>query len=138
VNIHIINGPNLNLLGIREPETYGNRNMEDCLESLRNEFKDININYFQNNVEGEIINHLQEIGFTSDGIIINPGAYTHTSVAIADALRAISTQAVEVHISNIFSREEYRKAGITTASCIGSISGFGLNGYRMALLHFIK
>jgi 3-dehydroquinate dehydratase II len=138
VEIHIINGPNLNLLGTREPETYGNENMQDCIADLKNIFSNCNLQYYQSNVEGELINYIQQHGFSANGFIINPGGYTHTSVAIADSIRAVTTPCIEVHLTNIFAREDYRKAGITTSACIGSISGFGLAGYGMALAHFVK
>ncbi len=138
VNIYIINGPNLNLLGKREPETYGNANMEDSLELWKKKYLSATIHYFQSNVEGEIINKLHEIGFKNESIIINPGGYTHTSVAIADAIAAISAPVLEVHISNVFAREDYRKVGITTSACIGSITGFGMQSYEMAIQYFLN
>lgn len=136
MNISIINGPNLNLLGKREPEIYGNRTFEDYLQSLRGQFPGIQIHYFQSNVEGELINELQRIGFEHDGIILNPGGYTHTSVAIGDAVAAIRTPVIEVHISNIYSREEYRRNSLVSAHCLGVISGLGLSGYELALRYF--
>ncbi len=132
----IINGPNLNLLGIRETSLYGNISFDDFLAKLRIEFPENNIEYFQSNVEGEIINKLQEVGFSYDGIILNAGGYTHTSVAIADAIAAIKTPVVEVHISNIFAREEYRHISLLASKCRGSISGFGLDSYRLAVESF--
>lgn len=136
--IAIINGPNLNLLGKREPEIYGNLNFGDFFESLKTEFSDLDLIYFQSNSEGEIINKLHEIGFEYDGIVLNAGAYTHTSVAIADALAAITTPAIEVHISNIHKREAFRHKSFLTANCIGIISGFGLESYKLALNYFQK
>ena len=131
--IEIINGPNLNLTGHREIETYGNTTMETMLEELRQRHPDVTIGYFQSNVEGEIINRIQEVGFSSDGIIINAGGYSHTSVAIHDALAAIPSPAIEVHISNIFAREEYRHHSLLTSACRGIICGLGLNGYKLAV-----
>lgn len=134
--IIIINGPNLNLLGKREPEIYGSCSFEDYLSELRSLYPDSQIDYFQNNVEGEIINKLQETGFSYDGIILNAGGYTHTSVAIADAIKAISTPVVEVHISNIYAREEYRRQSLIATAVKGSISGFGMDSYRLAVESF--
>ncbi|MFZ4412534.1 MAG: type II 3-dehydroquinate dehydratase [Bacteroidales bacterium] len=137
MQIIIINGPNLNLLGKRENNIYGNQSFEDYFENLCEEFKDSKIEYFQSNIEGEIIDKLHATGFTYDGIILNAGGYTHTSVAIADAVKAISTPVVEVHISNIFAREEYRHISLIAANCKGSIVGFGLDGYRLAMRSFV-
>ncbi len=134
----IINGPNLNLLGIRETSIYGNTSFEDFLITLQKKYPQIKIEYFQSNIEGEIINKLHETGFSYDGIILNAGGYTHTSVAIADAITAIKTPVIEVHISNIFSREDYRKTSLIAPNCKGSISGFGLDSYRLAIESFIK
>jgi 3-dehydroquinate dehydratase II len=136
MKIAIINGPNLNLLGIRETEIYGHRSFESYLDDLKSKFKHVEIHYYQSNVEGEIVNRLHHWGFDINGIILNAGAYTHTSVAIADAIAAIKTPVVEVHISNIFAREEYRHVSFVGAKCLGSISGFGLRGYEMALNYF--
>jgi 3-dehydroquinate dehydratase-2 len=133
----IINGPNLNLLGKREPAVYGSRSFDEYLNQLRNEFKDVQIDYYQSNVEGEIINKLQETGFDYDGIILNAGGYTHTSVAIADAVRAIDSPVVEVHITNIFAREEYRHKSYISPHAIAVLSGFGLNAYRLAIMSFM-
>ena len=130
----IINGPNLNLLGKREPEVYGHTSFEDFLGSLQAEFPDEEIEYFQSNVEGEIINKLHEAGFKSDGIIINPGGYSHTSVAIADAMKAVPARIIEVHISQVFGREEFRKTLVTAPSADGFICGLGLDVYRLAIL----
>ena len=131
--IIIINGPNLNLLGVREPSVYGNQSFIDYLGGLRKKYASIEIDYFQSNVEGEIINKLQEVGFSYDGIILNAGGYTHTSVAVADAIAAIKTPVIEVHISNIYAREEYRHHSVIAGKCKGSISGFGLDSYRLAI-----
>ncbi len=132
----IINGPNLNLLGTRETSLYGNTFFEDYLEKLRKHFPDTEIEYFQSNVEGEIINKLHHTGFSHDGIILNAGGYTHTSIAIADAVLAINTPVVEVHISNIFSRETFRHTSLIAPACSGTIAGFGLEGYRLAIESF--
>lgn len=129
----IINGPNLNLLGRREPEIYGNCSFEDYMETLKERFSQAEIDYYQSNVEGEIINKLQEVGFSYDGIILNAGGYSHTSVAIHDAIAAISTPVIEVHISNIYAREEYRRHSLLSDACQGVICGLGLDGYRYAV-----
>ena len=133
MKIIIINGPNLNLLGTREPEIYGNKNFDSFLNDLRNKYKELNIEYFQSNIEGELIDKLHNVGFSYDAIILNPGGYTHTSVAIADAIAAIETPVIEVHISNVFNREEFRRNLITTASCKAAIFGFGLDSYELAV-----
>jgi len=132
----IINGPNLNLLGIREKEIYGKKSFESYFENLSFKFPDIVLEFFQSNIEGEIINKLQEVGFSYDGIILNAAAYTHTSLAIADAVKAINTPVIEVHISNIFSREEIRHTSLIAPYCKGSISGFGLKSYELAVKSF--
>ena len=132
----IINGPNLNLLGKREKDIYGNTSFEDFFKVLTANFPDVELEYYQSNVEGELINKLHEVGFIYDGIILNSGGYTHTSVAIADAVKAIDVPVVEVHISNIFSREEFRHKSIISGVCKGSIIGFGLNSYRLAVESF--
>ena len=132
-HIIIVNGPNLNLLGKREPEIYGNRSFEDYLETLKKNFSEVQIDYYQSNVEGEIINKLHEVGFSYDGIIINAGGYSHTSVAIHDAIAAITTPVIEVHISNIYAREEYRRHSLLSDACKGVICGLGLDGYRFAV-----
>ncbi|MEI6821499.1 MAG: type II 3-dehydroquinate dehydratase [Bacteroidota bacterium] len=137
MKIIIINGPNLNLLGVREKQIYGEISFETYLDKLRNDFKDITIEYYQSNVEGELINKLHETGFTYDGIILNAGGYTHTSVAIADAIGSITTDVIEVHISNVYKREEYRHTSLIASKCKGSIIGFGLEGYSLALLSFV-
>jgi len=132
-HIAIINGPNLNLTGLREPEVYGTTTMDDCLSDLRKRFPEVELAYYQSNVEGELIDHIQQVGFSSDGIIINAGGYSHTSVALRDALLAVPAPKVEVHLSNIFAREEYRHHSLLTSACRGMICGFGLQGYEMAL-----
>lgn len=137
MHLLIINGPNLNLLGKREPGVYGNESFESYLERLKFLFPEIQIDYYQSNVEGELINKLHETGFSLDGIILNAGGYTHTSVAIADAIGAIQTPVVEVHISNIAAREEFRHKSLLTANCRGMISGFGLDSYRLAIASFL-
>lgn len=136
MKILIINGPNLNLLGKREPEIYGAGSFDNYLQELKKKFEGTEIDYFQSNVEGELINELQRVGFSYDGIILNAGAYTHTSRAIADTIASITTPVIEVHISNIFAREDYRHVSFLGSKCIGSISGFGLKSYELALLHF--
>jgi 3-dehydroquinate dehydratase-2 len=133
MKIQIINGPNLNLLGIREKSVYGETSFESFFAELRTKYSIVELDYFQSNVEGEIINKLHEVGFSYDGIILNGGGYTHTSVAISDAIAAIKTPVVEVHISNIYAREEYRHMSITGKNCKGVLTGFGLEGYRLAL-----
>ena len=133
MKIIIINGPNLNLLGTREPGIYGNRNMDDCLNDLRKDFPDIDIEYFQSNHEGELIDKMQEVGFAYDGIVLNAGAYTHTSVALLDCIRSLKTPVVEVHISNVHAREEFRNHSMISAGCKGVIAGFGLDSYRLAI-----
>lgn len=138
MKIQIINGPNLNLLGTREPGIYGNKAFTEFLECLRKSFPDIEIDYFQSNVEGEIINKIQETGFSYDGIILNAGGYTHTSVAIRDSIKAIQAPVVEVHISNIHAREEFRHQSMISAVCMGVIAGFGLDSYRLAAQALLK
>lgn len=132
-HIEIINGPNLNLTGRREPEIYGSVTMEQYLDELRHSFPKVQIGYYQSNVEGEIINRIHEVGFSADGIIINAGGYSHTSVALHDALAAVPAPAIEVHLSNIFAREEYRHHSLLTSACRGIISGLGLKGYELAI-----
>jgi 3-dehydroquinate dehydratase-2 len=131
--IAIINGPNLNLLGLREPDIYGTASFEDFLAVLQKAHPMVDFSYFQSNIEGELINELQRVGFSADGIIFNPGGYTHTSVSIGDAIAAITTPVVEVHISNIFAREDFRKISHVSAKAVGVISGLGLKGYELAL-----
>ena len=133
MKIAIINGPNLNLLGKRETDIYGNMPFEKFLELLRSKYANIEINYFQSNVEGELINEIQRIGFDYDGIILNPAGYTHTSVAIGDAIAAIKVPVVEVHISNVHAREDFRKLSHVSGKAIGSIFGLGLKGYELAI-----
>ena len=133
MKIAIINGPNLNLLGKRETDIYGNMSFEQFLESLKKKYSNIEISYFQSNVEGELINELQRVGFEYDGIIFNPGGYTHTSVAIGDAIAGIKTSVVEVHISNVHAREDFRKLSHVSAKAAGSIVGLGLKGYDLAI-----
>jgi 3-dehydroquinate dehydratase-2 len=135
--IIIINGPNLNLLGKREPEVYGYQDFESYLSVLIKIYSEVRLEYYQSNVEGELINKIHEVGFSFDAIILNPGGYTHTSVALADAIAAITTPVIEVHISNLYAREEFRHTSLTGANCAGIISGFGLRGYEMALEYAI-
>ena len=137
MKILILNGPNLNLLGTREPEIYGKEGFDSYLKTLREQFSSIQIDYFQSNVEGELINKLHEVGFSYTGIIFNAGAYTHTSIAIGDAIKAITTPVVEVHLSNVFARESYRHESFLTPFCKGCISGFGLQSYQLALQSFL-
>jgi len=138
MKLFIINGPNLNLLGKREPSVYGNQSFDQYLEELRKEFPGLHFDYFQSNVEGELINKLHEVGYSYDGIILNAGGYTHTSVAIADAISSIKTPVIEVHISNIYAREEFRHHSLIAGKCKGSISGFGMDSYRLAVESFLK
>lgn len=138
MKILLLNGPNLNLLGEREPHIYGGQSFEDYLEVLKREFPEISFVYRQSNVEGELINFLHEFRKSVQGIILNAGAYTHTSIALADAVAAISVPVIEVHLSNIFAREDFRKNSFLAARCVGSISGFGLDSYRLAVAHFRK
>ena len=133
MKIAIINGPNLNLLGKREPSIYGNQSFDDYFKLLQQKFPVIALYYYQSNIEGELINELQKLGFLYDGIVINPGGYTHTSVALGDAIAAITTPVVEVHISNIFGREDFRKLSHVSGKSIGVISGLGLKGYELAV-----
>lgn len=138
MKIAIINGPNLNLLGSRETEIYGGQSFDDYYKGLTKKYPSIQLTYFQNNVEGEIINELQRIGNDVHGIILNPGGYTHTSVAIGDAIAAVSAKVIEVHISNIFAREEFRKLSYVSSKAKAVMSGFGLRGYELALQYFIE
>lgn len=133
----IINGPNLNLLGKREPEVYGNQTFEDYFSKLQFEFKNIQLEYFQSNIEGEIIDKLQEVGFSYDGIILNAASYTHTSIGIGDAVKAIETQVIEVHISNTFKREDFRHQSFISSGAKGVILGFGLQSYSLAIHGFL-
>lgn len=135
MKIQIINGPNLNLLGVREESIYGSRDFQNYFEELQHRFPNAQLHYYQSNIEGELINKIHEVGFDFDAIILNAGAYTHTSIALHDALGAIRTKAIEVHISNIYTREEFRHKSLITSKCIGLISGFGLEGYAMAIAY---
>lgn len=137
MQIAIINGPNLNLLGKREPGVYGSESFETFFEALCKKYPDVQFSYFQSNVEGELINHLHAVGFNCDGIIINPGGYTHTSVALGDAIAAISSPVIEVHISNTAARESFRHISHVSAKCKGTIIGLGLKGYELALQYFL-
>ncbi|HPB05083.1 MAG TPA: type II 3-dehydroquinate dehydratase [Prolixibacteraceae bacterium] len=138
MDIKIINGPNLNLLGIREKGIYGDQSFEPYVSNLQNKYPELIIDYFQSNVEGEIINYLHQVGFSCDGVIINAGAYTHTSVAIRDAISAIKAPVVEVHISNILTRENFRHESLIGPVCRGSIMGFGFDSYRLAIESFLE
>jgi 3-dehydroquinate dehydratase-2 len=137
MKIIIINGPNLNLLGKREPEIYGHQTFEDYFSVLKNKYPSLELNYFQSNIEGELISKIQEVGFTYDGILLNAAAYTHTSIGIGDAVKAISTPVIEVHISNTFNRETFRHQSFISANAKGVIIGFGLNSYDLALQSFL-
>lgn len=137
MKLQIINGPNLNLLGKREPGVYGTETFEEFFETLSKKFQGAELQYFQSNIEGEIVSKLQEVGFSFDGIILNAGAYTHTSVAIHDAIGAIKTPVVEVHISNVYAREEFRHKSIITSKCVGVIAGFGLESYSLAMTYLM-
>ena len=137
MKIQIINGPNLNLLGKREPETYGKQSFEEYFQHLKSRFADVELHYYQSNVEGELINKLHEVGFSFDGIILNAGAYTHTSIAIHDAIAAIKSPVIEVHISNVYGREEFRHKSLITSKCFGLITGFGMDGYGMAIMYLV-
>ena len=138
MKIIIINGPNLNLLGLRETSIYGSENFDDYFESIKKLFSEIDFEYYQSNIEGEIVNKIHEFGFNADGIIINAGAYTHTSVAIRDAISGVKTKVVEVHISNTLTREDFRHKSLIGPVCSGCIMGFGLDSYRLAVLSFMK
>lgn len=137
MKIIIINGPNLNLLGTREPEIYGKESMNACLEQLRQRYPQVEIAYFQSNHEGSLIDKMQEVGFSYDGIILNAGAYTHTSVALLDCIRSLKTPVIEVHISNVHAREEFRTKSLISPGCKGVIAGFGLDSYRLAVESFL-
>jgi 3-dehydroquinate dehydratase-2 len=138
LKILILNGPNLNLLGKREPEIYGSTSFEDYFETLKTKFHDLDLHYFQSNIEGEIIDKIHETGFDFDAILINAGGYTHTSVAISDAIAGVTTPVLEVHISNIYKREEFRHKSIISKECVGMISGLGLKGYELGIQYFLK
>jgi 3-dehydroquinate dehydratase-2 len=133
MKIQIINGPNLNLLGRREPGIYGKSDFDSCLSALRQRYPDVEISYYQSNVEGFLIDKIHETGFTYDGIVLNAGAYTHTSVALLDAIKAVPAPVVEVHISNVFQREEFRHHSMISPACLGVVCGFGLDSYRLAM-----
>ncbi|GHB45130.1 type II 3-dehydroquinate dehydratase [Mongoliitalea lutea] len=137
MKIIIINGPNLNLLGKREPGIYGSQSFEEFFKQLQQQFPQLELHYYQSNVEGELINKIHEVGFSFDGILLNAGGYTHTSVAISDAIAAVQTPTVEVHISNIYKREEFRHKSIISQACVGMISGLGLKGYALGIHYFI-
>ena len=136
--IAVINGPNLNLIGIREPEIYGTRSLEDFLKTLKENNDDVNLIFFQSNIEGELVSFLHSCMYETDGVILNAGSYSHTSIAIADAISAIKTPVIEVHISNVLAREDFRKTSFIASKCIGSISGLGLTGYELALAYFMS
>ena len=138
MHIVIINGPNLNLLGKREPGIYGSESFEDYFASLQKQYPAVQFSYFQSNVEGEIINFLHEQGFSADGILLNAGGYTHTSVAIRDAIAAIKTPVIEVHISNVYAREEFRHTSLIAPKCVGTICGLGMKGYALGVEYFIR
>jgi 3-dehydroquinate dehydratase-2 len=138
MKIQIINGPNLNLLGKREPGIYGSASFEDYLVTLRAAYPDVEIAYFQSNIEGEMINKIHEVGFSFDGIVLNAGAYTHTSVALQDAIRAVKTPVIEVHISNVHTREEFRHHSMISCACLGVICGFGMDSYRLGVEALLK
>jgi 3-dehydroquinate dehydratase II len=138
MKILLINGPNLNLLGKREPTIYGHSSFDDFFKGLKLEFPNVELSYFQSNVEGELINKLHEVGFSYNAIIMNAGAYTHTSIGIADAIAGIETPVIEVHISNVYAREEYRHVSLMAKNCVGVIAGMGLNSYQLAILHFLS
>ena len=133
MRIQIINGPNLNLLGVREPGIYGSESFDTYLPQLKAMFPDVEIDYYQSNVEGELIDKMQEVGFDSDGVVLNAGAYTHTSVALHDCIRAMRSPVVEVHISNVHKREPFRHKSMISSACVGVICGFGLDSYRLAV-----
>ena len=133
MRIQIINGPNLNLLGVREPAIYGKKGFEEFLHVLQNSYPDVCIDYYQSNVEGELINKIHEVGFDLDGIVLNAGAYTHYSLALMDAIKSVNTPVIEVHISNVHQREEYRHHSVISSACKGIICGFGLDSYRLAI-----
>ena len=133
MKVQIINGPNINLLGKREPSVYGSRSFEDYLVELKERYPQVEFDYYQSNVEGEMINKIHEVGFDYDGIVLNAGAYTHTSIALQDAIRAVTSPVIEVHISNVHRREEFRHKSMISCACVGVICGFGLDSYRLAV-----
>ncbi len=138
MKILILNGPNLNLLGVREKSVYGNQSFEEYFEELKEKFSIIELEYYQSNVEGEIINKLHETGFSYDGIILNGGGYTHTSVAIRDAIAGIKTPVIEIHISNVYAREDFRHTSLIAPKCVGSICGLGMKGYALGVAYFVN
>jgi len=138
MKIQLINGPNLNLLGQREPSVYGTQDFQQYFEELKKQFPSVELHYYQSNIEGELINKLHETGFSFDGIVLNAGAYTHTSIAIHDAIAAIKTPVIEVHISNIYAREEFRHKSIISSKCKGLIAGLGLGSYDLAIRYFLN
>ena len=138
MQIAIINGPNLNLLGKREPGIYGSQSFEEYFETLKATYPGVEFSYFQSNVEGEIINHLHEKGFSADGILLNAGGYTHTSVAIRDAIAGIKTPVIEIHISNVYAREDFRHTSLIAPKCVGSIYGLGMKGYALGVAYFVN
>ncbi|MBR3959275.1 MAG: type II 3-dehydroquinate dehydratase [Bacteroidales bacterium] len=137
-HIEIINGPNLNLTGLRQPDIYGSTTMEQMLADLRKQFPNIQIGYFQSNIEGQLIDRIHQVGFSADGIIINAGGYSHTSVALHDAIASVPAPAIEVHLSNIFAREDYRHHSLLTSACRGIICGLGIHGYSLAIQNLIS
>jgi len=138
MKIAIINGPNLNLLGTREPEVYGSRDFGHFFTELQKKYPSVEFIYYQSNIEGELINELQRVGFSFDGILLNPGGYTHTSVALGDTIAAIKTPVIEIHISNVHAREDFRKISHVSAKCVGTIAGLGLKGYELGLEYFLR
>jgi 3-dehydroquinate dehydratase-2 len=138
MKIQIINGPNLNLLGVREKSIYGSTDFETYLAELKSRYPGVEIDYYQSNVEGELINKIHDVGFSYDGIVMNAGAYTHTSIAIADAIAGVNTPVIEVHISNVYKREEFRHSSMLAASCKGVIAGFGMDSYRLAIENILN
>jgi 3-dehydroquinate dehydratase II len=138
MKILILNGPNLNLLGVREKSIYGDRSFVQFFGELQEKYKEVELEYFQSNIEGELVSQLHEVGFTYDGVVLNAAAYTHTSIALADAIAAIKTPVIEVHISNVYAREEFRHKSYISKNCVGVITGFGLDSYTLALNYFIN
>jgi 3-dehydroquinate dehydratase-2 len=136
MKIQIINGPNLNMLGKREPDVYGTKTFEEYFKELQNKFPSLMLTFMQSNIEGELVSQIQQVGFSADGIVLNAGAYTHTSIAIHDAIASVPAQVIEVHISNVYAREEFRHKSIITSKCVGLITGFGLASYELALHYF--
>jgi 3-dehydroquinate dehydratase-2 len=138
MRIQIINGPNLNLLGIREPEIYGHSGFMEYLDVLRKDYPDVQLDYYQSNIEGELINKIHEVGFSVSGIVLNAGAYTHYSIALLDAIKSIDSPVVEVHVSNVYKREEFRSNSVIASACMGTICGFGLDSYRLAIESLVR